>query len=399
MPTAILDLEATELPSTVSIDARYSHAFVLFRWRGNTVAHATLPIRSGRLLRADLTEAVSREGAVAILKLELQRFLAEPVREVAKGAPATVAICTRDRLDDLARCLESLDHLPDDGQEILVIDSASRDRVAVQDLVARHRQARVLRLDLPGLNRARNAALRAAAHDIVAFTDDDAVPDPGWLRALIRNFDQPRTLCVTGLTLPAELETEAQEVFERTNGFSRGHARRVFDGVKVNPFDVARVGAGVNMAVRRSMVEQVGAFDEALDAGTATRSGGDHDMFARILAAGYVIVYEPAAMSRHRHRRSWQELRDALDGYGTGVLAYLTAHALRGDVGAALVGARWIASQLLDLAGRTKGQVHPLPRDLALAQLAGSMRGPFAYFKSRRALSTARRAELATVRT
>ena len=87
-----------------------------------------------------------------------------------------------------------------------------------------------------------------------------------------------------------------------------------------------------------------------------------------------------------------------MDGYGTGVLAYLTAHALRGDVGAALAGARWIGSQLLDLAGRTKRQVHPLPRDLALAQLAGSMRGPFAYFKSRRALNAARRAELVALR-
>jgi hypothetical protein len=153
------------------------------------------------------------------------------------------------------------------------------------------------------------------------------------------------------------------------------------------------------MAVRRSIMEQVGAFNDALDAGTATRSGGDHDMFARILAAGYVIVYEPTAMSRHRHRRSWPELRDAVEGYGTGVLAYLTAHAARGDVGAALVGARWIVSQLLDLAGRTKGQVHPLPRDLALAQLVGSLRGPFAYFKSRQARNATRRAELATART
>ena len=398
MPTAMLDLEATELPATVRLDARFSHAFVLFRWHGHTVAHPTLPIRAGRLVRADLTEAVLRDGAVTILNLELRRYLGEPVTGAANARPATIAICTRDRLDDLARCLEALENLPDDGQEILVIDSASRDGAALRDLVARHRQARVIRLDLPGLNRARNAALRAAAHDIVAYTDDDAVPDPGWLRALLRNFHQPRTLCVTGLTLPAELETEAQEIFERTNGFSRGHALRVFDGVDVDPFDVARIGAGVNMAVRRSIVEQVGAFDEALDAGTATRSGGDHDMFTRILAAGYVIVYEPAAMSRHRHRRSWQELRDALDGYGTGVLAYLTAHALRGDVGAALVGARWIGSQLLDLAGRTKRQVHPLPRDLALAQLAGSMRGPFAYFKSRWALHAARRAELVALR-
>ena len=90
--------------------------------------------------------------------------------------------------------------------------------------------------------------LRAATHSIVAYTDDDATPDPNWLRALLRNFGGARTPCVTGLTLPAELESEAQEVLERTNGVARGYARIIHDGTKVDPFLASRVGAGVNMA-------------------------------------------------------------------------------------------------------------------------------------------------------
>ena len=44
----------------------------------------------------------------------------------------------------------------------------------------------------------------------MAFTDDDAVPESGWLAALAANFADPRVLCVTGLTLPLELETASQ---------------------------------------------------------------------------------------------------------------------------------------------------------------------------------------------
>ncbi|MCA1627002.1 MAG: glycoside hydrolase family 2, partial [Acidobacteria bacterium] len=80
----------------------------------------------------------------------------------------------------------------------------------------------------------------------------------------------------------------------------------------------------VNMALRRSAVEQVGFFDEALDAGTPARSGGDNEMFTRILLAGYRIVYEPAALNCHRHRRTWEELRAAIYGYGVGVYAAWT---------------------------------------------------------------------------
>ena len=70
------------------------------------------------------------------------------------------------------------------------------------------------------------------------------------------------------------------------------------------------------MAFRRTGFERFGLFDEALDAGTPARSGGDTEMFSRVLAAGLRIVYEPAALCWHRHRRTWPELCDTLYGYG-----------------------------------------------------------------------------------
>jgi GT2 family glycosyltransferase len=175
-----------------------------------------------------------------------------------------------------------------------------------------------------GLNVARNRALAEAQHDVVAFTDDDAVPDPAWLDSLLRNFNDPLVVCVTGLTMPLELETKSQEWFERYNPFSRGFRRTVYDNRYYHPIGAGRIGAGANMAFRRSVVEYVGFFDEALDGGTPTHSGGDTEMFSRILSQGYRIVYEPAALNWHCHRQTQEELRRTIYGYGVGVYAFWT---------------------------------------------------------------------------
>src|SRR5206468_10948801 len=112
-----------------------------------------------------------------------------------------------------------------------------------------------------------------------------------WLRALVRNFDDPLVYCVTGLTMPLQLEAEAQEWHERYTTFVRGFRRRVFDGATFNPTAGGQAGSGVNMALRRRVLQELGPFDEALDARTRTQSGGDGEMFSRILSSGYRMVF------------------------------------------------------------------------------------------------------------
>jgi GT2 family glycosyltransferase len=392
VPTAVLDLDAERLPPEVSLPARYQRAFILFRWGGRPAGQCTLSVRHGRISGARLQEALLDCAAGPILERWLHDYLAWPATTQRPAGPATVAVCTRDRPQDLTRCLEALNRLPDDGQEILVVDSASRSGDTAQ-VAARFPRVRYLREERAGLDVARNRALGAARHAIVAFTDDDAMPDPGWLRALVHCFDDARIMGATGLTLPLELETEAQEWFERTNGFGRGFTRKVYDAASHNPFLVARIGAGVNMALRRDVLERVGPFDEALDAGTPTRSGGDHDMFTRILIAGYSMVYEPAALSRHRHRREWSALRDAIYGYGVGVYADLTGHVIRNrEPRAPLLALGWLRIQLGALLRALLRRPDHVPLELILAELRGCAAGPWAWRASRRALA-ARRVE------
>src|SRR5207247_10340890 len=67
-------------------------------------------------------------------------------------------------------------------------------------------------------------------------------------------------------------------------------------------------GTGANMAFRRTIFDEVGCFDPAMGPGTVTRSGDDLEMFFRIVKEGHLLVYEPRAVVRHRHRRTYAEL-------------------------------------------------------------------------------------------
>jgi len=387
VPSLVLDLDAEHLLPGVVVPTPYDAVHALLRWRGVPVGAAWLVAEQGVVSRARLEEALVHAAQPRIDELRVKAWLrqASLCGAASSASPLprmSVAICTRDRPTDLARCLAAVCALPADGQEVLVVDSASRSD-STRDVVALYPGVRYLRLDEPGLDRARNRALRAAHGEVVAFIDDDAVPDAAWLRALQGEFADDRVLGVTGLAAPLELETPAQEWFERTNGFSRGFTRTVFDGASDDAFFVARIGAGVNMALRRDVLQRVGSFDEVLGAGTPTKAGDEHDMFSRILAAGFCMIYQPAAMVRHRHRREWSELHDAVRGYGTGVYAYLTRQLLTGESRAPYVAARWLGAQLRDVARGALSPAHRTRAALVLSELAGCAVGPFAYLRTR----------------
>ena len=287
MATAILQLDIDRLPPAVDVAKDCPQALVLVRRRGIPVGQFYVPVRAGSL---DM-ESCCRSLAIATRRRrwqwEVDDYLG--LADAIGSLPAaTVAICTRERPDDLARALGAATALRPSPAHILVVDNnpaSSR----TQEVVAGFANVRYLREDRPGLDAARNRALAEADDPIVAFTDDDAVPEPAWLGYLLQPFEDPRVLCTSGLTLAFELETPAQEWFERYSPFGRGFDRQVFDGTRAIRSRWREIGAGVNMALRRNIVEVVGRFDEALDAGTRTKSGGDHEMFGRILAAGYRI--------------------------------------------------------------------------------------------------------------
>ena len=393
MPTAVITVDVEAVPDRIGDLERYQSAFVIFADRGVPVGRVVTPVVGNAVEGRLLTEAFHQTAGFSYWRRWLHRQLDWTDRPKAPPLSATVAVCTRERPDDLRRCLAALAAMPNDGQEILVVDNCPRTD-ATRRVVEGFPAVRYLLESRPGLDVARNRALHEASNEIVAFSDDDAVPDPGWLRGHLSNYTNPMVMAVTGLSLPFELETPAQELFERYSPFGRGFERRVFSCPPHDSRHVAPLGAGANLSVRRSILVSCGAFDEALDAGTLTRSGGDHEMFGRILQAGYRVVYDPAASSRHRHRRTMAELVDTFYGYGSGVFAFWTRRLVtERDVRAAWAALGWfVRGPVRSLFQAALHRPGSLPRGLAFAEFKGALVGPFLYFRARRRLPRALRA-------
>jgi GT2 family glycosyltransferase len=384
-----LDIDFQNIPTIISNLENYEKAFVLIRVGKQPVAQIRVPVRRGRIYRSELLDLLKETKCWLLWEKILHQYLGwESVEKPAKMPQATVAVITRDRSEDLKRCLDALSKLPDDGQEYLVIDNSPSTNATKQLVDGYDGLVRYVREDRVGSSAARNRALREAKHEIVAFSDDDAVPDRGWLCALVRNFCDPLVLCVTGLTLPLELETRAQEWFELYSPHGRGFSRIVFDCSRFETLNVAPVGTSANMALRRTVVEHVGFFDEALGPGTPAKCGEDYELFSQILSAGYRIVYDPAALSWHRHRRTWRNLRKTIYGYGVGVYAFWTRAFLVEKEWLTLQRAWWwfCRKQLPNLARSLLRRPDRVPLDLLLAELCGCIIGPGAYLVSRRRL-------------
>lgn len=241
----------------------------------------------------------------------------------------TVAICTRNRPDDLRQCLETLRASPGHEFEVLVIDNAPSDDRTARLVQAQPSKATYDVEPRPGLSWARRRAIDLCRTDVIAFVDDDVRVDGGWAEAVRRSFAADADVgAVLGFVAPAELETEAQAVFEEHGGFARGFARRWHRrraGRTVAPAlaNTGTLGAGANMAFRRSVVTDIGSFDVALGAGTPTGGGEDLDILFRVLKAGQTIAYEPAAVVRHRHRRDMHDLEAQVTSWCQGMTAYL----------------------------------------------------------------------------
>lgn len=232
---------------------------------------------------------------------------------VAVEPGVCAAICTRDRTDQLRRALRSLAVRAGEPAEILVVDNAPGGPATKTLVRDEFPVVRYVMEPIPGLDFARNRALRETSREIVAFMDDDVVAGPGWAGAIQAVFRESGRIAVcTGKVEALSLETEGQRLFEANGGFARGEERirlpadrkRRLHGMPVPLIAWSiGVGSGCSLAVRRRTILDLGGFDEALDLGHPLPGGGDLDILWRVLDAGYEVVYDPAVQARHEHRR------------------------------------------------------------------------------------------------
>lgn len=370
----------------------YGAAWCLIRDAGQPVKIMEVPL-DAPVIPADAFRAlVMAEGT--------ERPPAPIPRASGARAPhVTVVIATRDRAESLRRCLESLLTQSYADMDIVVVDNAPSSSETFDlietDYAGRAPITYVLE-ERPGLARAHNAGVAAAKGEVIAFTDDDVIVDPAWVAAIAANFAlSDRIGCVTGLILPAELETRAQYWTERHGGFGKGLARRVFDPARPEaegplfPYAAGAFGSGANMAFRRETLARMGGFDATLGAGTLARGGDDLDGFFAALSAGYQIAYEPGAIVWHHHRRSEEGMRRQAYGYGVGLGAYLTKLIVEEPARIGIFLRRFPAA-LRHLFSRKGGKLARLPDDyptrLVWSERLGIVMGIRGYLQSRAAL-------------
>ncbi|WP_197050736.1 glycosyltransferase family 2 protein [Deinococcus sp. YIM 77859] len=411
MPTAVLDVELSQPPQPLTGLGRAAKARCLVRLHGMPLGYIEVPLQNGTCSAHTVRAAAVERLAGPLLRQHLLNLLssatpqtrwrvedaldARPTPRTLPLPAITVAVCTRDRPEDLRRCLEALMGLEYPALDLLVVDNAGRTDATERVVRDYAPLVRYVREDRPGLDWARNRAVLEARGEVVAFADDDVIVDPGWARALGEVFaENPGVMAVTGLVVPFELETGAQQLFEQYGGFGRGFERRWYvhdpssgQGAGLYAGGAGQFGTGANMAYRRSLFDRIGFFDPALDVGTVTNGGGDLEMFFRVIKEGYPLVYEPRAIVRHRHRRDYGALRTQIANNGVGFYSYLVRSALAyPDERAELLrlGAWWFG--YWDVRRLLGSFVRPpaVPRDLIVAELKGAVQGLFRYPRARR---------------
>ncbi|MEM9119168.1 MAG: glycosyltransferase [Cyanobacteria bacterium P01_F01_bin.56] len=408
-PIKVTEIELSQpLPTFTGLD-HYEFLQALVRLQGRPLGYLNLPLENGccapdaiqavifktfswPLVQRLMTGALATAQSAADFSLQKIVQMEPPPASLPIHPLVTVAVCTRDRTADLKCCLDALMQLDYANLEMLIVDNAPSDD-ATQTLVSRYPQVRYVQELRPGLSWARNRALIEAQGELIAYTDDDVLVDAGWVTALVRSFyEHPAAAAVTGLVAPYELEDESQILFEQHGGFGKGFDPRVFastnEGQAVPWYllGTGQCGTGANMAFRRQALLQLGGFNSALGAGTATRGCEDLAMFFQVIKSGQALVYEPAVLVWHRHRQSYAAVRSQLASDGVGLYAYFLHGLLN------FPQERW-SFLFIALWWLWDGNIRRLwislkypnrfPRDLIWAELWGCFRGVPAYFKAR----------------
>lgn len=384
MPYTIAQIELTHPLSPLEVSAPSTGVALIVRYCDRPIGFLMHSLATPHLSVADLQAWITQAVGTKLLQEQMRQELL-PAVDIRGFPTLTVAICTKDRPDYLARCLDSLLPLQQAEAtprfEILVVDNAPSDD-RTQTLVASLPSVRYTCEPKAGLDFARNCAVQAATGELLAFLDDDVTVDRQWLHGLITAWaENPDAAAFTGLVLPYELETEAQILFEQRGGFRRGFEKIRYGQTLADnpsyPCGAGIFGAGCNMAFRRQVLLELQGFDNALDTGKPLPGGGDLDIFYRIIRAGYPLVYEPQYLIYHQHRREIAQLRHQYWTWGLGLMAFVTKSFQqdRSQAGKLLqLIAWWLKHQVWQLV-QSLTQRHILPPSMVLAEFCGGIVG------------------------
>ncbi|MDH3639432.1 MAG: glycosyltransferase, partial [Gammaproteobacteria bacterium] len=211
----------------------------------------------------------------------------------------SVVVCSCNGEPTIRDTMEALQKLEYPEYEVIVIDDGSTDRLA--EIVSEY-AVTLISTENRGLSNARNTGMEAASGEIIAYTDDDAYPDPHWLHYLALTFLRSDYVGVGGPNLAPPGDGWAADCVANAPG----------GPVHVLLCDrVAEHIPGCNMAFKKEALMAIGGFDPRYRA-----AGDDVDVCWRLQEQGWIIGFSPAAIVWHHRRNSLRAFWRQQLGYG-----------------------------------------------------------------------------------
>jgi len=248
--------------------------------------------------------------------------------EVSK--PVSLIIPSSRRPLHLADLLDSIDNigvLDREDYEIIVVDSNPLDDET--RCVCKEYNVVYLRERVPGKSRAVNRGIQNASGEYIALTDDDVVvKDPNWLDKMLNHFSCNEKLgYVAGNVLALSVDLEAQAIWERKGGLSKGARLRhynqdYFHGFHVSPWPINKIAVGANCMIPRRVFDENGGLCTQMGPGAPIPHGESLEIVYRIIRADYELLYDPSIQVFHKHPQTPKDLRRKLYIYGIGNSAY-----------------------------------------------------------------------------
>lgn len=381
------DVHASSHRDVIALDGAegYRRARLLVRDHGEPLGFVEAEITERRRIGATI-DVRSLQRAIRPMPAPAARVSSVSGTAAGLVLPSvTVVLCTDGASDSTMRSVLACRYSSFDV--VVVSHAAEPDDDAVVTLDGRT----VTTIAAPpgGLAAARNAGLLAATGAVVAFVDEGAVVDAGWLDALGTAFaTDPDVACVTGLVPSAELRTPAQRWRDERTPAATTIRRRVLrlgddpGDLPLHPFAASAYGTGANLAVHRATALRIGGFDTAFGPGTRVGGGDDLDLFTRLLFAGAAIAVEPAAIAWQRSADDVASLRRAAAANGHGLGAWMTKNAFDRETLAASIDAAPEAISAFarlgleqgDRAAAVDGSAASEPLDVVDAEFAATKR-------------------------
>lgn len=241
------------------------------------------------------------------------------------GLTASVVIVSRDRPESLCLCLTGVARLCNAAYEVIVVADPAGIKAAEKLLFAEH--LKLVPFDVANISAARNMGIAAAAGDIVAFIDDDAVPEPRWLEHLLRVFTNAPISAAGGFVRGRNgisFQWKAR-IADATGHAENAQVNAEKPTILTPPPGRAVKTEGTNMAVRRDVLAEMGGFDPAfrfyLD---------ETDLNMRLALAGHSTAIVPLAQVHHAYAPSQRRRKDraAIDLHeiGASLMVFLRKH-------------------------------------------------------------------------